>query len=102
MGDRRGWECMGDKGVGYKVNWGVGLYEVKKMGEEYGKEYEVGMEVWKEDMGEWKIVGRVMMGGDKMVGEMRDLWMEEVEREEMGEMVGLKVLEEVDYGGVMG
>ena len=31
-----GSQSMRDKGLGYKLNWGVPFYELKKMAQEYG------------------------------------------------------------------
>ena len=32
--------------LGYKLNWGVPFYELKKMAEEYGKDYDLAIELW--------------------------------------------------------
>ena len=36
-----GSQSMRDKGLGYKLNWGVPFYELKKMAQEYGKDYDL-------------------------------------------------------------
>ena len=32
-------QSMSQKGIGYKINWGVPCIELKKMASEYGKDY---------------------------------------------------------------
>ena len=45
-------QSMTQKGLGYKINWGVSFIELKKMALEYGKDYELAIELWKEDIRE--------------------------------------------------
>ena len=33
-------KSMRDKGMGYKINWGIGLPELKQLAAEYGKDIE--------------------------------------------------------------
>ena len=81
-----GSQSMRDKGLGYKLNWGVPFYELKKMAEEYGKDYDLAIELWKEDIRECKILATLIMPADKMLPEITDLWMEQVQSQEMAEM----------------
>ena len=62
-----GSQSMRDKGLGYKLNWGVPFYELKKMAEEYGKDYDLAIELWKEDIRECKILATLIMPADKML-----------------------------------
>ena len=40
-------QSMRQKGVSYKINWGVPLPELQKMSAEYGKDYGLAVELWK-------------------------------------------------------
>ena len=62
-----GSQSMRDKGLGYKLNWGVPFYELKKMAQEYGKDYDLAIELWKEDIRECKILATLIMPADKML-----------------------------------
>jgi hypothetical protein len=73
-----GSQSMRDKGLGYKLNWGVPFYELKKMAQEYGKDYDLAIELWKEDIRECKILATLIMPADKMLAEITDIWMEQV------------------------
>lgn len=96
-----GSQSMRDKGLEYKLNWGVPFYELKKMAEEYGKDYDLAIELWKEDIRECKILATLIMPADKMLPEITDLWMEQVQSQEMAEMLAFNLLQHVDYAPVI-
>ena len=92
-----GSQSMRDKGLGYKLNWGVPFYELKKMAQEYGKDYDLAIELWKEDIRECKILATLIMPAEKMLPEITDIWMEQVKSQEMAEMLAFNLLQHVDY-----
>ena len=90
-------QSMTQKGLGYKINWGVPFIELKKMALEYGKDYELAIELWKEDIRECKILATLIMPAEKMLPEITDIWMEQVKSQEMAEMLSFNLLQHVDY-----
>lgn len=90
-------QSMTKKGLGYKINWGVPFIELKKMALEYGKDYELAIELWKEDIRECKILATLIMPAEKMLPEITDIWMEQVKSQEMAEMLAFNLLQHVDY-----
>lgn len=94
-------QSMRAKGIDYKLNWGVPFVELKKMAQEYGKDYDLAIELWKEDIRECKILATLIMPADKMLPEITDLWMEQVQSQEMAEMLGFNLLQHVDYAPVI-
>lgn len=90
-------QSMTQKGLGYKINWGVPFIELKKMALEYGKDYELAIELWKEDIRECKILATLIMQAEKMLPEITDIWMEQVKSQEMAEMLAFNLLQYVDY-----
>ena len=90
-------QSMTQKGLGYKINWGVPFIELKKMALEYGKDYELAIELWKEDIRECKILATLIMPAEKMLPEITDIWMEQVMSQEMAEMLAFNLLQHVDY-----
>lgn len=96
-----GSQSMREKGLGYKINWGVPFTELKKMAEEYGKGYDLAIELWKEDIRECKILATLIMPADKMLAEITDLWMEQVNNQEMVEMLVFNLLQNVEYAPVI-
>ena len=90
-------QSMSQKGVGYKINWGVPFIELKKMAQDYGKDYELAIELWKEDIRECKILATLIMPAEKMLPEITDIWMEQVKNQELAEMLAFNLLQYVDY-----
>ena len=39
-------QSMREKGVSYKINWGIPVPELQKMAVEYGKDYDLAIELW--------------------------------------------------------
>ena len=71
------------------------------MAEEYGKDYDLAIELWKEDIRECKILATLIMPADKMLAEITDLWMEQVNNQEMVEMLVFNLLQNVEYAPVI-
>ncbi len=94
-------QSMREKGVSYKINWGVPFTELKKMAEGYGKDYELAVELWKENIRECKILATLIMPSERMLPELTDLWMEQTESQEMVEMLAFNLLQYVDYAPVI-
>ena len=61
---------MRNKGLDYKINWGVGIPDLRKMAQEYGKDYALAIELWKENIRECKILATLIMPPDEMLPEL--------------------------------
>lgn len=94
-------QSMSQKGIGYKINWGVPFIELKKMASEYGKDYSLAIELWKEDIRECKILATLIMPAEEMLPEITDIWMEQVKTQEMAEMLAFNLLQYVSYAPVI-
>lgn len=71
------------------------------MAQEYGKDYDLAIELWKEDIRECKILATLIMPADKMLAEITDIWMEQVQSQEMAEMLAFNLLQYVEYAPVI-
>ncbi len=92
---------MREMGMEYKLNWGVPFTELKKMAAEYGKDYELAIELWKEDIRECKILATLIMPAEEMLPEIADVWMEQVTSQEIAEMLAFNLLQDVSYAPVL-
>lgn len=90
-------QSMRDKGVSYKINWGVPFMNLRQMAEEYGKNYELAVELWKEDIRECKILATMIMPAEDMQPDLLDVWMETVRTQEIAEMLAFNLLQYVDF-----
>ena len=82
---------MTDKGMVYKLNWGVPFHELRKMAQPYGKDYDLAVELWKEDIRECKILATLIMPPEKMSAELIEVWMEQKMSQEMAEMLAFNL-----------
>ena len=80
---------MRQRGVDYKLNWGVPVPMLKDMAKEYGKDYALAIELWKEDIRECKILAILIMPADEMPPEIVDIWMEQTKNQELAEIGAL-------------
>ena len=91
---------MRDKGADYKINWGVSMPDLQQMALEYGKDYELAIELWKEDIRECKILATMLMPPEQMPAEIVDIWMEQTHSQEMVEMACFHLYQHLDYAPV--
>lgn len=90
-------QSMRQKGVSYKINWGVPLPELQKMAAEYGKDYGLAVELWKEDIRECQILATLVMPAEKMDADLVDVWMERLRTQEMAEFLAFNLLQHLDF-----
>lgn len=79
-------QSMRNKGLDYKVNWGVSVPHLKEMAAEYEKNYSLAVELWKEDIRECKIMATLLMPASEMPVEVVDIWMEQTHSQEIAEL----------------
>jgi 3-methyladenine DNA glycosylase AlkD len=63
-------QSMRDKGLNYKLNWGAMLPRLREMAEEIGKDYNLAIALWKEDVRECKILATMIMPADEVLPEV--------------------------------
>ncbi len=92
---------MREKGLDYKLNWGVGLPELKAMAKDYGKDYDLAIALWKEDIRECKILATLMMPPERMLPEVVDIWMEQTPSQEIAEWAAANLYQHLDYAPML-
>ena len=94
-------QSMREKGANYKINWGINLMELRQMANDYGKDYSLAIELWKEDIRECKILATLIMPADKMLPEIVDLWMEQTPTQEIAEMAVFNLYQHLNYAPLL-
>lgn len=79
-------QSMRDKGVAYRVNWGAPLPMLREKARETGKDYDLAIALWKEDVRECKILAVYVMPAERMQPEVADIWMEQTREWEIAEI----------------
>ena len=78
-------QSMRDKGVNYHLNWGATLPRLKEKADEIGKDYDLAIALWKENVRECKILATMIMPAEQMLPEVVDIWMEQTDSLEIAE-----------------
>ena len=73
---------MRTKGVDYKLNWGATLPRLREKAEEIGKNYDLAIALWKENVRECKILATMIMPPSEVLPEVIDIWMEQTPTQE--------------------
>ena len=92
---------MREKGLDYKLNWGVSLPDLQKMATEYEKDYGLAIALWKEDIRECKILATMLMPADEMPQEVVEIWMDQTHSQEMVEMASFGLFQHLHYAPVL-
>ncbi|MBQ2497061.1 MAG: DNA alkylation repair protein [Prevotella sp.] len=92
---------MREKGADYKLNWGVSIPDLQKMADELGKDYDLAISLWKEDVRECKILATMLMPPEKMLPEVAEIWMEQTNSQEMAEIAAFQLYQHLDFASIL-
>ena len=90
-------KSMRDKGVSYKLNWGATLPRLREKADAYGKNYDLAIALWKEDVRECKILATMIMPADQVLPEVIDIWMEQMPSQEIAEQAVFNLFQYLPY-----
>ena len=93
---------MREKGIGGYLNWGIQLPALRKIAEEYGKDYDLAVALWKENVRECKILATIIMPAERMDGGMLSLWMEQTENQEIAEYAAFNLYQYTSEASIYG
>ena len=85
---------MREAGIGYKLNFGVGLPQLKEIASETGKDPELAVELWKENIRECRILAALIYPEDKFMADLADLWVEQIEYPDLAEKITVMLPDE--------
>ena len=88
---------MRNKGVDYKLNWGATLPRLRDKAEEYGKNYDLAIALWKENVRECKLLATMIMPADEVLPEVIDIWMEQIETQEIAEQAAFNLFQYLPF-----
>ena len=90
-------QSMRDKGVDYHLNWGATLPRLRQKADEIGKNYDLAIALWKENVRESKILATMIMPADEILPEVVDIWMEQTETVEIAEQAAMNLYQYLPY-----
>jgi 3-methyladenine DNA glycosylase AlkD len=90
-------KSMRDKGLDYKLNWGATLPRLHDKANEYGKNYDLAIALWKENVRECKLLATMIMPADEVLPEVIDIWMEQIETQEIAEQATFNLFQYLPF-----
>ena len=79
-------QSMREKGLVYKLNFGVELPRIKMIAEGYEKNHDLAQALWKEEIRECKILAGMLQPIETFYPEIADIWVESIRNIEKAEL----------------
>ena len=80
---------MREAGIGYKLNYGVGIPGLKEIASGIEKDVELADALWKEDIRECRILAALIYPEDKFLPDLADLWIEQIMFPDLAEVCSM-------------
>ncbi|MBO7111814.1 MAG: DNA alkylation repair protein [Bacteroidaceae bacterium] len=80
---------MREAGIGYKLNFGVGIPSLKEIAQEEGKDQELAAALWKEDIRECRILAALIYPEEQFLPDLADLWIEQIKFPDLAEVCSM-------------
>lgn len=90
-------KSMRDKGLDYHLNWGISVPDLKNIAKKYGKNHELAIALWKENIRECKIIATMIMPADKVSHDIIELWIEQTHTLEIAEQAALNLYQYLPF-----
>jgi len=94
-------QSMREKGAGYHLNWGASVTHLREMAQETGKDYDLAIALWKEDVRECKILATMIMPADRVLPGVVDIWVEQTTSQEIAEMASFNLYQHLPFAAEM-
>lgn len=90
-------QSMREKGLVYKLNFGVELPRIKSIAADYGKDHALAQALWKEEIRECKILAGLLQPVDSFLPEIADIWVEDIRNVEIAELTCMNLFQHLPY-----
>ena len=90
-------QSMRLKGLDYHLNWGATLPRLREKADELGKNYDLAIALWKENVRECKILATMIMPAEVVLPEVIDIWMEQTPTSEIAEQAAFNLYQYLPY-----
>lgn len=90
-------QSMREKGLDYKLNFGVELPRIKSIAAAYEKNHDLAQALWKENIRECKILAGLLQPIDTFFPEIADIWVEDIRNIEIAELTCMNLFQNLPY-----
>lgn len=90
-------QSMREKGLVYKLNFGVELPRIKAIAATFRKNHDLAQALWKEDIRECKILAAMLQPVDTFYPEIADIWVDSISNVEMAETTSMYLFQHLPY-----
>ncbi|MCD7902063.1 MAG: DNA alkylation repair protein [Bacteroides sp.] len=90
-------QSMREKGLHYKLNFGVELARMKEIASRFEKEHQLAQALWKEDIRECKILAGMLQPIESFYPEIADIWVENIQNMEIAELTSMNLFQHLPY-----
>lgn len=90
-------QSMREKGLVYKLNFGVELPRIKAIAMGYKKDHALAQTLWKEDIRECKIMAGLLQPVETFLPEIADIWVEDIRNIELAELTSMNLFQHLSY-----
>jgi len=84
---------MKEKGVEYKINWGLKISDLKTIASKYEKQRELAVELWKSNTRECKILAVMLMPAEEFTPDFAQLWIEQTTTTEIAQYLAFYLVQ---------
>ena len=86
-------QSMREKGLNYKLNFGVELPRIKAIAAQFEQEHSLAQALWKENIRECKILATMLQPADSLLPEIADIWIDAIPTIEIAEYLCMNLLQ---------
>ena len=90
-------QSMREKGLDYKLNFGIELPRLKEIAAKFEKNHDVAQALWKENIRECKILAGMLQPVDTFYPEIADIWIEDMHYPEIAELTCMNLFQHLPY-----
>ena len=90
-------QSMREKGLDYKLNFGIELPRLKEIAAKFEKNHDVAQALWKENIRECKILAGMLQPIDTFYPEIADIWVEDMHYPEIAELTCMNLFQHLPY-----
>lgn len=92
-------KSMRDKGLNYKLNFGVDIPRLRQLSKRYPSDASLAELLWREETRELKILATMLYPADEFDEEKAEKWVREISTHEIREQVCMNLFQKLNFAG---